>query len=389
MSSPRLVAVIGATGAQGIPVVRDLLKSGDYSIRVLTRDTNSARFKELQAFGPIESVVGTFASEESLRATFRGAWGAFVNIDGFNSGEKNEIFWTIRGKIFSLFCRIPTLGAEATIGAWELALEEGVQFYVHGNLDYAWKKGGFRREFYCGHYDGKGRVAEWMLKTQNQDPAVHSRMRTAALTTGPYIEMTIAHGTPFPAAVEDGIATWHVPLGANGAVPFVALDDVGVYAKYLFDNFDGAADGLDLEVAIEHVTFEEYARAFTRVTGQPAQWIDGDVDAHLTAIWGAGAERPAGYNADAKDAGTLTLRQNFTAFFNLWRASGGNKGVIRRDYGMLDRIFPGRIKSVEEWMRRENEKGLEAGLGSLWDRIQPQNMRHILKITEDGRKGTI
>lgn len=100
MSSPRLVAIIGGTGAQGVPVVRDLLQSGEYAVRVLTRDTNSARFKELQTFGAVDSVIGSFASEESLRATFRGAWGAFVNIDGFNSGEKTEIFWTIRGEIF-------------------------------------------------------------------------------------------------------------------------------------------------------------------------------------------------------------------------------------------------------------------------------------------------
>jgi nucleoside-diphosphate-sugar epimerase len=103
MSSPRLVAIIGGTGAQGAPVVRELLKSGDYSVRVLTRDTNSARFKELQSYGPVDGVVGTFASEESLRAVFRGAWGAFVNIDGFNSGEKTEIFWTIRGAILFSF----------------------------------------------------------------------------------------------------------------------------------------------------------------------------------------------------------------------------------------------------------------------------------------------
>ncbi|RWA05323.1 hypothetical protein EKO27_g9771, partial [Xylaria grammica] len=149
--------IIGGTGAQGVPVVRDLLKSGDYSVRVLTRDANSARFKELQSFGPIEGVVGTFASEESLRATFRSAWGAFVNIDGFNSGEKTEMFWTIRVSI-----------------AWELAIEEGVKFYVHGNIDYGYKKSGFRPEFHCGHIDAKGRIAEWIL-AQNRDPIVRKQ----------------------------------------------------------------------------------------------------------------------------------------------------------------------------------------------------------------------
>lgn len=127
MTSPRLIAVIGATGAQGIPVVRDLVQSGSYTVRALTRDASSARFKALQSFGPVEPVIGTFASEKDLRATFRGAWGAFVNIDGFNAGEKTEMYWTIR--------------------AYELAIEEGVKFFVLGNLDYAYKKSGYRPEF--------------------------------------------------------------------------------------------------------------------------------------------------------------------------------------------------------------------------------------------------
>ncbi|KAI1159321.1 hypothetical protein F5B18DRAFT_664582 [Nemania serpens] len=375
MSSPRLVAIIGGTGAQGVPVVRDLLQSGDYSVRVLTRDTNSARFKELQTFGAVESVIGSFASEESLRATFRGAWGAFVNIDGFNSGEKTEIFWTIRGEI--LFH-----------DAWEIAIEEGVQFYVHGNLDYGYKKGGFRPEFRSGHYDAKGRLGEFIL-SQNREAAVRARMRSAVFTTGPYMEMAFGKGTPFQPGVEGGAATWRAPLGPDGAVPFVALDDVGFYVKYLFDHADGEADGLDLQVAIEHVTFGALTRAFTKVTGKPAKWIDNGVDEHMDLVWGRGADTPAGYNADPSDAATMTLRKNFTGFFNLWRSSGGNKGVIQRDYALLDRIHPQRIKSVEEWLRRENEKGLQAGLGDLWERIQPEKLGYVLKISEDGRAGKI
>ncbi|KAI0455705.1 hypothetical protein F5B21DRAFT_523184 [Xylaria acuta] len=381
MSSPRLVAIIGGTGAQGVPVVRELLKSGDYSVRVLTRDTNNARFKELQSYGPVESVVGTFASEESLRATFRGAWGAFVNIDGFNSGEKAEIFWTIRVTLAGVANYQYTTYNADDFAAWELAIEEGVKFYVHGNLDYAYKKSGFRPEFHAGHYDAKGRVGEWIL-LQNRDAAVRARMRSALFTTGPYIEMTMGLNTPFQPRVEDGVAVWRVPL-AGGAVPFTALDDVGVYVRWLFDNADGEADGLELEVAVEHATFEAYVRAFEKVTGRPARWVDVDLREHMDAIWGPGADRPAGYNADPADPATMTLRQNFTAFFTLWRGSGGNKGVIRRDYKFLDRIHPQRIKTVEEWLRKENEKG------SLWDRIQPENLGHVLKVTEDGRKGKI
>ncbi|KAI1273578.1 hypothetical protein F5Y07DRAFT_252966 [Xylaria sp. FL0933] len=360
MTTPRLISVIGGTGAQGIPVVKALVSSGQYTARVLTRDPTNARFKELQSYGPVEPLVGTYASETDLRALFRGAWGAFVNIDGFNSGEKSEIFWTIR--------------------AWEIAIEEGVQFYVHGNLDYAYKKSGFRPQFRAGHYDGKGRAGEFIL-TQNKDPEFRrlAKMRSALFTTGPYIEMTLGKNTPFQPSVENDTAVWRVPL-ADGAVPFVALDDCGYYVKYLFDH-PKEADGLDLAVALDHVTFTEFTRAYTKVTGHKARWDDVDLHKHIENTFGPKVDTPAGYNADPNDPATMSLRKNFTAFFETFRASGGNKGVLTRDYEFLDRIHPGRIRNVEQWLRREQEKG------DLWTRTK--DLSHVLKITEEGRTGKI
>lgn len=79
-----------------------------------------------------------------------------------------------------------------TIRAYELAIEEGVKFYIHGNLDYTYKKSGFDPKFRTGHYDGKGRISEWILQ-QTKDNS--NRMGAASFTTGPYIEMAIAAHT--------------------------------------------------------------------------------------------------------------------------------------------------------------------------------------------------
>lgn len=57
ISTKRIILVIGATGAQGIPVVKMLLKpSSDgkpspYHIRAITRDPSHHRAKELEALG--------------------------------------------------------------------------------------------------------------------------------------------------------------------------------------------------------------------------------------------------------------------------------------------------------------------------------------------------
>lgn len=74
------IFVVGGTGAQGIPVIRGLVKDKKYSCRVLTRDTTSARAKQLVALGNVELITGTFASEKDLRDGFRGCDGAFINV---------------------------------------------------------------------------------------------------------------------------------------------------------------------------------------------------------------------------------------------------------------------------------------------------------------------
>lgn len=365
MSAPRKIFVIGGTGAQGIPVVRGLVKDGAYGARILTRDSSSERARQLKALGNVEFVEGTFASESDLRNGFRGCWGAFVNIDGFNSGEKTEMFWAMR--------------------AYELAIEEGIKFFVYGNLDYGYKKSGYKPEFRTGHYDGKGRIAEWILL---QNEANKNRMGAAIFTTGPYIEMTISGRTVMTPTIEDGVATWRVPLG-DGAVVHVALEDCEHYVRWLFDHPE-RSNGLDLEVAIDHIPYADLAAAFAKVTGHPAQYIDTSLEDYWTkGPMSRTAHMASGYNSDLNDPAALTMRTNFTGFWNMWKHSAHNTGVIRRDYKLMNEIHPNRIKTAEEWFRREEEKGKKAGLGGLWERIQPENSRPILKLGEDGRKGRI
>jgi hypothetical protein len=131
---------VGGTGAQGRPVIKGLVKDGAYSVRVLTRDTSSKHAQGLKALNSslVELVEGTFASEKDLRNGYRGCEYAFVNIDGFNCGEKTEVYWATR--------------------SYELALQEGIKFFVYGNLDYGLKKGNWNQKYRCGHYDSKGRV---------------------------------------------------------------------------------------------------------------------------------------------------------------------------------------------------------------------------------------
>lgn len=364
MSSRPLVFVVGGTGAQGIPVIRGLVNDGAYAVRFLTRDVTSPRSKTLLALPNVTALEGTFANEDDLRAGFAGADYAFVNIDGFNCGEKTEIYWAMR--------------------SYELALEAGIKFYVYGNLDYGYKKSGFQPQYRCGHYDGKGRIGEWVLQ-QNTNAATNKRMKAAVFTTGPYIAMAVGARTPMSPTVEDGIVTWRVPLG-QGGVPHVNLDDCEFYVRWMMDHQE-RADGMDLEVAIDLIGYDDLAAAFTKVTGHPARYIDTGLDQYWTTGPMGTGQRPAGYNASEEDRATMSVRSNFTGFWNLWKASGGNKGIVRRDFKLLDEIHPGRVKTAEEWFRREEEKSKKEGTPGLWERVN--NLRPVLKIAEDGRRGRL
>jgi NmrA-like family len=314
------------------------------------------------ALGNVSLLEGTFADENTLRDGFRGCEGAFVNIDGFNAGEKTETYWAIR--------------------SYEIAIEEGIKFFVYGNLDYALKKSGYVSKFRTGHYDGKGRMGEWIL-AQNQSN--RDRMGAALFTSGPYMEMAITPRTPMTPMVENGIVTWRVPLG-KGAVPHVALDDCGYYVRWLFDNQE-RANGMDLEVAIEDVRYADLAAAFERVTGHPARYVDTDLESYWDGPRKAGSEAPAGYNADPNDKSTMSFRDNFTGFWNVWKHN-----IIKRNYALLDEIHPNRFRTVEDWLRKQDQLGKELGKGSLWERVQPENLQKeipLLKVAEDKRQGRI
>lgn len=238
---------------------------------------------------------------------------------------------------------------------------------------------------------GKGRVGEWIL---HQNQMNQPRMRSALFTTGPYIDMTISSRTAMtPRLIREGleeIVEWRMPLG-DGAVPHVALSDCGHYVRWIFDHQDEAC-GMDLQVAIAHIGYHELAEAFAKVTGRKARFTNVTLEQYWRdGPMSKGKSLPAGYNADSRDPG-LTIEQNFSGFWNMWASSGGNRGVIKRDYALLDRILPDRIKSAEEWFHQEDERGKKAGEGSLWERTvraASGKGKPILKIGEDMRRGKL
>ncbi|KAI0669055.1 NAD-P-binding protein [Trametes maxima] len=341
-SSKKIILVIGATGAQGLAVINKLLEPAadgspsPYAVRALTRNTASRRAKELAEKG-VDLVQGAFDDFPLVLAALKGVWGAWVNTDGFTVGEAAELYAGMR--------------------IFELAKQAGsVRHYVWSNLDYSLKKGGYDPTYRVEHYDGKGRIAEWM-KAQ---PSVMSDddMSWSVVTSGPYMEMLNMFMFGPLGKRKDGTYVFATPVG-QGHVPMIALDDLGFFARYSFDH-RAEVSGKDLEIASDLVGWDYLVATFTKVTGQKAAVLQQPLEAWFDnfghGVLPVASEHPEG----------TTWRENFSGFWSQWRDD-----VITRDFEWIRRVNPNGY-SLESWMRAKEYNGDIFGAA-------------LLKNVEDGR----
>ncbi|KAH9948543.1 NAD-P-binding protein [Amylocystis lapponica] len=331
LTPKKLILVIGATGAQGLAVVDALLKpSADgspspYAVRAFTRDPQSRRARELADKG-VELAQGSFDDFPSVLAALRGAYGTWVNTDGFTVGEAKEL--------------------HAGMRIFELAKEtKTIRHYVYSNLDYGLKKGNWDPTYRCGHYDGKGRVAEWM-KAQ---PSIvdDNDMSWSVVTTGPYMDMLnfVMFGPLNRRA--DGTYVFATPVG-GGHVPMIALSDLGYFARYTFDN-RALTSSKDLEVATDMVGWDYLLDTFTKVTGKKAVVVH-----QLLQEWYKNfntVDVPIANERGFSNDGSTTWAENFSGWWALWRDD-----IVKRDMTWIRSVNP-HGHTLESWMRETKYTG--------------------------------
>jgi len=154
-----------------------------------------------------------------------------------------------------------------------------------------------------------------------------------------------------PSVYASGTYVFAAPLD-DGAVPLIHLDDLGAYALWILDNpFN--SNGMELEVATEHVAWNDLAKTFTGSTGKLTKYKSVTMEEHFDSAPIAGSSNEKlGHSADKADRTLMTYGENFTGFWNMCKASGQNQGLITRDYALLNKILPLRVKNVGEWMKK-------------------------------------
>jgi uncharacterized protein YbjT (DUF2867 family) len=250
MAEKKIIAVVGATGAQGGGVVRAIHAdaSGAFKARAITRDVNSDKARELAKLGA-EVVAADVDDVGSMKRAFAGAHGAFCV----------TFFWA------HYSAEKETAQAR---GLAEAAKAAGVSHVVWSTLEDTRKwvpltsdqmptLGG---KYKVPHFDSKGE-ADQAFRDQG--------VPTTFLLTAFYYENFIFFGSG-PKKGPDGKLALTFPLG-TAKMPMIATEDIGRCAYAILKRgpeFVGKTVG----ISGAQLSAGQMAASFTKALGQPVAY---------------------------------------------------------------------------------------------------------------------
>jgi len=252
MAPRKLIAVVGATGAQGGGLVRAIVndKSGEFAARAITRDVNSPKARELAALG-VEVVSGDVDDVESLKRAFAGAYGAFcVTFFWHHMSAEREI-----------------AGARNMA---EAAKAAGVQHVIWSTLEDTrrWlplsddRMPTLHGKYKVPHYDGKGEANQIF---------VDMGLPVTFLNTSFYWENFIYFGAG-PKPGPDGVLALTMPMG-DKRLPGIASEDIGKCALGIFKARQEFL-GKNVAIAGEHLSGADMAGKMSRALGREVRYND-------------------------------------------------------------------------------------------------------------------
>ncbi len=258
MTTKRIIAVFGATGAQGGGLVRAIAAdtNGGFTARAITRNPASDKARALADLG-IEVVGADSDDPSSLAPALAGAYGAYCVTN----------FWEHLDAVRD--GRQATAMAHATKAA-------GVQHAVWSTLEDVRKWVPLDDDrlptlyghFKCPHFDSKGAVDS--VFTNEGAPTTFLR---AAFYWDNFVHMGMG-----PRKGDDGNLVLALPLG-GAKLPGVGVEDVGGCAYGIFR--EGTASvGSYIGVAGDILSGDEMASKMGRALGKTIHFYDVPFDAY-------------------------------------------------------------------------------------------------------------
>lgn len=252
MAGKKIIAVVGATGAQGGGLVRAVLadRGGPFAVRAITRNRGSDKAKALTEAGA-EVVVADADDPSSLRGAFAGAAGAFCVTN----------FWEHLS---------PERELVQARNLAQAAKQAGVAHVIWSTLEDTRTRiplsdsrlPTLQGKYKVPHLDAKGEADAIFARESSP---------TTYLVTSFYWDNLIGFGMG-PRRGPDGKLVFALPLG-GGRLPGIAVEDIGRCAYGVFRRGRQLA-GKRVGIAGEMLTGPEMAAGLSRALGQPVGFYD-------------------------------------------------------------------------------------------------------------------
>jgi len=250
MAEKKLIAVVGATGAQGGGLVRAIMsdKSSEFAARALTRNVNSDKAKELAWLGA-EVVAADLDDVESLKRAFAGAYGAFCVTNFWEHFSPEKEFAQAKAMAHA------AKHANLQHAIWS-TLEDTRQWVPLSDT----RMPTLMAKYKVPHFDAKGEANR--VFTELGVP-------TTFLLTSFYWENMIYFGMG-PKKGPDGKMAITLPMD-DKKLPGIAAEDIGKCALGIFKKGQEFI-GKTLGIAGEHLTGAQMATALTKALGQEVRY---------------------------------------------------------------------------------------------------------------------
>jgi uncharacterized protein YbjT (DUF2867 family) len=312
MADKKIIAVVGATGAQGGGLVRAILDDpkGGFAARAITRDVKSLKAQELAKLGA-EVVAGDVDDPASLDRAFAGAYGAYcVTFFWAHFSPEKEI-------------------AEAAAMA-RAAKKAGLAHVIWSTLEDTrqWVPLSDNR---MPTLMGKYKVPHFDAKGEANRAFTEAGVPTTFLLTSFYWDNFIHFGMG-PKKGPDGALAITLPMD-DKKLPGIAAEDIGRAAYGIFK--EGRAHvGKTVGIAGEHLTGAQMASALGRALGREVRYKAVTPEAF----------RGFGFPG-AEDLGNMfQFKRDFETYF-----TGARSLEVSR------RLNP-KLQTFEQWLARNKER---------------------------------
>ena len=252
MAEKKIIAVLGATGAQGGGLVRAILNDpkSEFKVRAITRDANSGKAKALIAPG-VEVVAADVEDVESLKQAFKGAYGAYCVTFFWEHFSPEKEF------------------AHATNMA-KAAKAAGVQHVIWSTLEDT-RKWVPISDTRMPTLMGKYKVPHFDSKGEANGVFTEAGVPTTFLQTSFYWDNLIYFGMG-PKKGPDGILGITMPMG-DKKLPGIAAEDIGKCAYGIFRRSNEFI-GKTVSIAGDHLSGAQMASALTKTLGKEVRYND-------------------------------------------------------------------------------------------------------------------